>query len=135
MRDNIFPKSFLIADDEKVSRDVLGLFLKSKYPDAVTHFAENGKIGVELYRQYMPDIVITDIRMPVKDGISMAVEIKEIEADAKIIAVSAFCDNEAMREMLDKSNFEEFLRKPLNCIDLLTAIENCAPMVVMEKED
>jgi two-component system, sensor histidine kinase and response regulator len=121
-----FPHSILIAEDEKVTRDVLGIFLINRYPDAVTHFAENGEIGVELFRKYMPDIVITDIRMPVKDGIRMAEEIRAIKAGAKIIAVSAYCDYESLRERLEKIRFEEFLRKPLDFTKLFMVIDNCA---------
>lgn len=126
MIENNFPHSILVAEDDEVTRQVIGIFLTSRYPDAVTHFAENGEIGVELFRQYLPDLVITDIRMPVKDGIRMAEEIRTIKTGAKLIAVSAYCDLEALRERLDKINFQEFLRKPLDFTKLFTAIEKCA---------
>jgi YesN/AraC family two-component response regulator len=54
----------------------------------------------------MPEIVITDIRMLVKDGIRMADEIKTINGGARFIAVSAYCDHEVLRERLDKINYE-----------------------------
>ena len=126
MNENKFPHSILVAEDDKVTRDVLGLFLASRYPDAVTHFAENGEIGVELFRKYMPDIVITDIRMPVKDGIRMAEEIRAIYAGARLIVVSAYCDYESLRKRMDKIRFEEFLRKPLDFTRLFMVIDKCA---------
>ncbi len=47
-----------------------------KFPDVELYTAENGKAGLDIFHEHAPDIVITDINMPVMDGIKMATEIK-----------------------------------------------------------
>ena len=50
--------------------------LSIKYPGLNVHTAGNGAEGLEVFRRHRPEIVITDISMPVMDGIRMAREIK-----------------------------------------------------------
>lgn len=50
--------------------------------------ATNGKEGIELYRRERPDLVVTDIVMPEKEGLEMIRELKQEFPDVKIIAVS-----------------------------------------------
>jgi len=51
--------------------------------------AENGQEAIAMYQSYRPDLVLMDITMPVMDGITATREIKNIDADAKVVMVSA----------------------------------------------
>ena len=50
--------------------------------------ATNGKEGIDLYRRELPDLVVTDLVMPEKEGLEMIQELKQEFPDVKIIAVS-----------------------------------------------
>ena len=76
----------LVIDDEKLIRDFLGTLLRQQGYDVV--LAESGGMGLELFCQERPDLVVTDIYMPEKDGIEVILEMKKGESNTKIIAMS-----------------------------------------------
>lgn len=96
-----------------------------KFPGATVLLAENGRAGLELFREHAPEIVITDIRMPVMDGILMAGEIRALKPDAKIIAVTAFGDDQGYLEKMERIGFSGCLTKPIEFGKLFAAIERC----------
>ena len=69
--------SMLYVEDEQETREFLSDSLAINYPDIQLFVASNGADGLDMYRKYRPDIVITDIRMPIIDGIGYS---KESEA-------------------------------------------------------
>lgn len=82
-------------------------------------------MGLELFKVHSPEIVITDIKMPVMDGILMAREIRAIKADTRLIAVTAYCDEQGYREKIDEIGFHDCLAKPFEFARLYAAIEKC----------
>ena len=87
--------SLLIVEDDKVaSSTFLPHVIARKFPAVTIYVAENGKMGLELFKEHAPDIVITDINMPEMDGIQMAGEIKSIKADTKFIVLTAYSNKD-----------------------------------------
>ena len=82
--------------------------------------APNGISGMLLYRFLLPDLVITDILMPFKNGLDVIAEMTEQYPDAKLIAMSAHQDklDEAVR-----LGAQHTVRKPLEPEALLTAVQ------------
>jgi DNA-binding response OmpR family regulator len=76
----------LVIDDERGIRDFLGTLLRQQGYDVL--LAEGGWKGLELFCQERPDLVVTDIFMPEKDGIEVILEMKKRETKTKIIAMS-----------------------------------------------
>jgi YesN/AraC family two-component response regulator len=76
----------LIIDDDAFVRRVLTDWLEADKHEVVT--AENGNVGLKLYKEHQADIVITDIVMPEKEGIETIRELRRDFPDAKIIAIS-----------------------------------------------
>lgn len=116
--------SILIVEDEKVIREVMGVMISRRFPDASLYFAENGKIGVELFKKHLPKIVITDIQLPVMDGIRMAGEIKAIQNGTMFIVLTAF-SNKDYHEKCNAIGCHDFLLKPIEFETLFAAIEQC----------
>jgi YesN/AraC family two-component response regulator len=116
--------SLLIVEDDKVICEMLALVIQRKYRDVTIYLAENGKIGVELFKEHRPEIVITDINMPVMDGIEMAAAIKAITADAHFIVMTAYSDK-AYFEKFSEIGFCAYLLKPIMLPTLFAAIEKC----------
>jgi len=114
--------TILVAEDEEVGRMYLAEILDDKCKKLL--FAENGQEAVALYKQHPEtDLVLMDIKMPVMDGYTATMKIKEIDSDALIIAQTAYAlagDKEKalaagcrdyLTKPLKKSHMEEVIQK------------------------
>jgi two-component system, NarL family, response regulator NreC len=91
----------LMADDHEIFRDGFKLML-TKYPDIeLIGEAENGRELLELAQQLQPDVIITDIKMPIMDGIEAAKQISEQFPDIGIIGLSMFDEDDLIVDMLE----------------------------------
>ncbi|MCM2359766.1 MAG: response regulator [Geobacteraceae bacterium] len=124
--------SLLLAEDDKMASDVTGLIIASKFPDVTIYFAENGRIGVELFKEHMPDIVITDINMPEMDGIEMAGEIKAIKADTRFIVLTGYSDEDYYGKF-SQIGFDHYILKPVVFKELFAALEKCIAEIMLNR--
>ncbi len=76
----------LVVDDDAAMRRLIIRTLGGG--DHILIEAQNGREGMELVKQHRPDVVITDILMPQKEGIETIREIRELAPQTKVIAVS-----------------------------------------------
>jgi len=80
----------LVTDDSKMARKSLIRKIPENIKESAEIFeAENGKEALFQFKTLKPDIVFMDLTMPIMDGYEAIAEIKKIDADAKIIVVSA----------------------------------------------
>jgi len=114
--------SLLNVEDEPDARDMLSRMLAMNYPGLQLHVAENGVTGLELFREHRPDIVLTDINMPVMNGIQMAREIKAIEPEAVIVAVTAYSDTSYLLSAIE-IGIHHYVMKPVNYSELFKVID------------
>ncbi len=87
--------------------------------------ASNGAEGLELYKEFRPDIVISDIKMPVMDGIDMAKAIVAINDEAHIIFTSAHSESAYLLEAI-ALQVQGYLLKPVQKKSLIKMIEKTA---------
>lgn len=80
--------------------------------------AKDGKEGVEIFKSFSPDIVLTDLRMPHCNGEEMMKQIRQIDKDAPIIVISAY-----IHELEDKSLASFIYEKPIDFKKLLLKID------------
>lgn len=81
-------KRILIAEDERELITLYRLMLKGGEYEFIEAF--DGATAVELYRQHHPDLVLMDIKMPVKTGDVAIKEILEVDPKAQIVAITAY---------------------------------------------
>lgn len=117
-------KILLIDDDALVRRTI------SRILHHVGHtvvMAENGRDGITLLQTENPELVITDIIMPDKEGIETIQEIRHLLPDMKIIAISggARLGNMDYLSMALKLGASEALAKPFDPSELIEAISRC----------
>jgi CheY-like chemotaxis protein len=114
--------TILVAEDEEAIRSLLFVILKAGGHQVVA--AANGVEAVALYRSSPDrfDLVITDIKMPVMDGIESTRRIKSIYPDMPIIAQSAYSLPEE-RNLAFAAGCFEFITKPIKAENLFTAIK------------
>ncbi len=89
--------------------------MKMMFEDDVKEFyqAYNGEEGLRVYEEKKPDIILTDINMPVLDGLSMAKEIKQKDKQQPIIVMSAFDDRATLLEAIN-IGIDYFTPKPID---------------------
>ncbi len=122
--------SILYVEDQDDVRLFLSKILSRHYSKVL--LAENGKKGLELYKQHRPDIIISDIKMPVMDGLSMSSRIKEIDPEAKIILTTAHSDMEYFIQSID-IGISQYILKPIDREKLYGAIDACKEQVMMKR--
>ncbi|TVQ94253.1 MAG: response regulator [Bacteroidetes bacterium] len=121
----------LYVEDQEDVRLFLSKILKRHYPNI--YLAENGKKGLEIYYKSKPDIIISDIKMPVMDGLSMAGRIKETDPNARIILTTAHSDMEYFIHSID-IGINHYILKPIEREKLFKAIDTCAGQILLERE-
>jgi YesN/AraC family two-component response regulator len=122
--------SLLFVEDDTMVCLSIGRILARKFPDATVYTAENGQIGLELFKGHSPEIVITDINMPVMDGIEMAGKIKSIKADTKFIVLTGYSDKNYL-ERFSEIGFDDYIVKPVSLGKLFAAIEKCRAEITL----
>ncbi|ARR00251.1 MULTISPECIES: response regulator transcription factor [Campylobacter] len=83
--------------------------------------AKNGDEGLKKFKKYNPDIVITDIVMPIIDGLEMTKQIKSISRSTPVIVLSAFSDQDRLLGAID-AGVNKYLIKPVEMQELLEII-------------
>ena len=114
--------SILIVEDDASTRAMLGKTITLRSPEVVIYSAGNGRSGLEQFKLHSPDMVITDIAMPLLDGICMAAEIRSLKPDAVIIAVTAYTDTTDLLKAIE-IGIDHYLLKPLRLDKLFALID------------
>jgi len=115
--------TLLYVEDEAIIRDELIEILKEEV--AELYIAKNGQEGLELYQNHKIDLVITDIRMPVMDGLKMSDAILQSNPNMPIIISSAFNETEYLMQSI-KLGIHYYLIKPINLKELFSTLEKAA---------
>ncbi|MHB1614639.1 MAG: ANTAR domain-containing response regulator [Actinomycetes bacterium] len=110
----------VVAEDETLIRmDLVEMLTEEGYE--VVGQAANGQAAVDLVREYLPDLVVLDVRMPVLDGLSAAEQITQ-ERLAPVLVLTAFSQRELVERARDAGAMA-YLVKPFSRSDLVPAIE------------
>jgi CheY-like chemotaxis protein len=115
----------LVIDDEPLLAKTLSLILGKAGYTVVT--AENGKIGLEMFASEQPDLVITDIIMPVMEGLEAIQALRAQSPNIPIIAVSGGgrTKNLEFLRIAEKLGANAALGKPFTKEQLLTTVAKC----------
>lgn len=122
--------SLLLVEDDKDVREATRKLL-NRYFRAL-HDAPNGREGLETYRQYRPDMVLTDVSMPVMDGMVMSRKIKEEDENVPIIVSSAHNEIDFFAEAID-IGIDSYVLKPTNLQALLYLILKSAQPILKQR--
>ena len=113
----------LLVENNSDSKKIIYDILIDNFEKVIT--AQNGDEGLKKFKKYNPNMVITDVFMPIIDGLDMAKCIKEISKDTPIIILSTHCEKETLLKAIDVG-IDKFLIKPIMPGDFLETIENVA---------
>ncbi len=124
-------KRLLLVDDEEGIRKVLGIALADLGYEVVT--AADGKEALHLFREQRPPIVITDIKMPIMDGIELLQKIKQDDSDTEVIMLTGHGDMELAIKCL-KLEATDFVTKPINDDALDIALKRANDRILMRRQ-
>lgn len=112
----------IIADDHELFRDGFKLMLSKQKNIKVVAEAENGKELLQLVEKHQPQVVITDIKMPLMDGIEATKKIAEMFPLIGIIVLSMFDEDDLIIDMLE-AGAKGYLLKNADKEKILEAIQ------------
>ena len=103
--------SILIVDDEPIIRRGIKTFIDfEKYKINDIYEAEDGNSAFKVFSEILPDLVLLDINIPFKDGLTLAQEMKELKNDVKIAIISGYDYFEYAQKAL-KIGVEDYILK------------------------
>jgi DNA-binding response OmpR family regulator len=116
--------AILIIEDEPSMRKLMTTSLSNKGFTVIE--AENGRVGLELFQQHRPVIAITDILMPEKDGLETIRDLRRIDPEVKILAVSGGGQSTRLNFLGAAKAFgaDIVLAKPFRINELLDAVKS-----------
>lgn len=122
MMKSIAPIKIILADDHEIFRDGFKVMIKKQPSVQLIGEASNGEELVRLTSDLLPDVVITDIKMPVMDGIEAAKQITRDFPQIGIIALSMFDEENLIVEMLE-AGAKGYLLKNAHKDEIIEAIK------------
>lgn len=123
------PLSLLYAEDDPKARELLAKLIRRKFPGLTVYEAADGEEGMAIFNRYHPDLILTDITMPVLDGVEMAKQIRKINPDAVVMALTAHNDEEMLCQW-DDLKFDQCISKPIQFGPLLDAVDHAIKDIV-----
>lgn len=113
----------VVEDEIRIREGICNLLVKMFPQHAVVGSAANGKEGLELIMSESPDLIITDVKMPVMDGLTMLSVLYEQKIRYKAIVLSAYTEFSYAQQAI-RFGVSEYLVKPLVVNDFVKAIKN-----------
>lgn len=130
--DNELPKLLIVDDDTDLVQFVSSLFNDSF--EVIK--AQNGAQGLDLAKEYIPDIILTDIMMPLKDGLELIKEVKQNEV-TKHIPIVAFSAKSSLKSRLEglSSGADAYIPKPFSPEELQLTIKNILTTIKRNQQE
>jgi two-component system, response regulator YesN len=115
----------LVVDDEPVVTESLSYIIKNEIdPSIVVEQARNGREAIEKAWNLVPDIIITDIKMPGINGLGVIREMKQHFRDTRFIILTAYEQFTFAKEAVTLG-VDEYLLKPVNRMRMIETIKKC----------
>lgn len=121
----------LIVDDEGKMRALLGMALDShghKVEDA-----ESGEHALDKIKSFVPDVVITDIRMEGMSGIDLLKKIKQDHSEIEVIVMTAYADSKSGIDAM-RNGAMEYVAKPFEMDEMILLVKNALEKALLQDE-
>ncbi len=113
-------KTILLIEDERIVRGNIAYMLKLFFKEVYT--AIDGYDGLDKYENYLPDIIITDLKMPNMGGFELLEELEKRACKSYIIIASAYTDTDYLIKAIH-SKVDRYLIKPITQDEFLESFE------------
>ena len=123
---------FIVEDELLIRQSIRNTIEKMPGPYAFCGEASDGEMALSIMQDLMPDILITDIRMPFLDGFGLIRHVKSIMPWLKVIIISGYGDFEYAQKAITLG-VDQYLLKPVRSADLIRVIKETAEQIEKEK--
>lgn len=123
--------TILYVEDDTNTREEITHFLNKIV--GTVHIAENGQKGLEAFKKHDFDMVITDIQMPVMNGLEMVSEIRKLNKHIPVAVTTAFSDADFLVKAIE-CGVDKYIVKPVDMIEMATIIHKCTNYCYMEEK-
>jgi two-component system cell cycle response regulator len=127
---NLKKLNLLFVDDDALVNKSFSLIFKKYFKNI--YKAYNGEEGLEIFKNNHIDIVISDIQMPIMNGIEMAKEIKKINEEIPIIFMTAFDESKYLKEAIE-IGVEAYILKPIDKEILIKKLNKIGDNLVLQQ--
>lgn len=125
----------MIVDDEEAARRGLKTCVDWKSLGAeVCAEAINGQQALNMVDIVLPDIILTDVRMPFVDGIELCSRLKSAGCPSKLIFISGYGDQEYLKSAL-RLNAQDYILKPVDVEELLRVVSETIALIEAERQN
>jgi DNA-binding NtrC family response regulator len=125
------PLTVLFVEDEPDLRERIRIVLEMYYRKVLS--CGNGREALELFEAERPDVVVSDIMMPVMDGLEMARAIRQLAPETPVILCTAFTETSYLLKAIELGVCA-YLRKPVDCRELVAAVNRAALPILQRRE-
>ena len=115
------PKKILIIEDDELMLKILQFILKKEQYEF--QIATDGATGIVQITQYKPDLVITDIMLPINSGLEIVTLLKNDFPQIPVLVLSALGDEEQTIIEAFELGADDFIAKPFNPIELILRVK------------
>lgn len=126
-------KVFLVEDESVIREGLRDNIPWQQYGFEFVGEAADGEMALPLIRKEKPDIVITDIKMPFMDGLSLTHILKQELPDTRVIIISGYDDFEYAQQAI-KEGVEQYLLKPITRSMLQNALSSVREKILQQDE-
>lgn len=112
----------LLADDEEIIRNGISKIIEKNFKGVKVILAKNGEESISLFDKYSPEIVMMDINMPKKDGLTVSEYIKNKNKNTKVIIISGY-DNFDYTKKAILIGVDDYLLKPSTKDEIIEVIQ------------
>ena len=123
---------FVVEDELLIRQNIRGIVEALPAPYAFCGEASDGEMALSMMQELMPDILLTDIRMPFLDGFELIRHARSIMPWLKVIIISGFDDFEYARKAITLG-VDQYLLKPIRPADLIKAIDEVTRQLQEER--
>ncbi|MDD2734380.1 MAG: diguanylate cyclase [Desulfuromonadaceae bacterium] len=121
----------LVVEDDATSALLMSRILTLH--GARVDIAVNGSDGLAKFREHRYPVVITDINMPVMNGLELVSRIKELGPDAQVIATSANRETDCLISAIELG-FSDYLLKPVEIEKLIISVKRCGDIFIVRQQ-
>ncbi|KOP64014.1 hypothetical protein AMS62_01235 [Bacillus sp. FJAT-18019] len=127
-------RALLIDDEPLIVENLSAIIPWQQHQFELVGSAQNGLIALDMVKEYNPDLILCDIRMPKMDGLTFLQKLNELEIESSVIMLTGFAEFEYARKAL-QFGAKDLLLKPINYNELNKVIAETGNRIREIKEE